>query len=64
MAEALPDIASVAAKAPDIDDPTAGTEAFGHRFVDAVAAHVHRCAARLRSWAGSRPAIATGTVRH
>lgn len=49
MAEALPDAARSAAKDPDVDDSTPDTEAFGHRFVDAVAAHVHRCAARLRS---------------
>jgi serine/threonine-protein kinase HipA len=49
MAEALPDAARSAAKDPDIDDPTAGTAAFGHRFVDAIAAHARRCAARLQS---------------
>jgi hypothetical protein len=49
MAEALPDAAGSAAKNPDLDDPTAGTQAFGHRFVDAVAAHARRCATRLRS---------------
>lgn len=49
IAEALPDAARSAAKALDVDDSTAGTEAFGHRFVDAVAGHVHRCAARLQS---------------
>lgn len=31
MAETLPDTASTAAKAPDLDDPTAGTDAFGNR---------------------------------
>ena len=49
MAEALPDAASTAAKAPDVDDSTAGTEAFGDRFVDAVAVHTRRCAARLQT---------------
>jgi serine/threonine-protein kinase HipA len=50
MAEALPDAAGSAAKDPDIDDPTASVDAFGHRFVDAVAALSYPTA----GWSGRR----------
>lgn len=48
MAASLPDAASVAARNPDLDDPTSETKTFCRRFVDSVAAHGRACAARLR----------------